>query len=125
MIRPERCKTLIKTAEALAGKLSRSSSPSGDPIDPSRLAELTRCLMATRDVEQTRRLAKRLPASPQAAMTRSAAPEFRDIERNVGPILEQFADVDELLYVLGWTQRLMRTAERAGSPSGGRRPPRR
>lgn len=47
-------------------------------------------------------------------MSQSALPQLKEIARLVRPMIGRIRNVDELLFVLGWTHRLMLTAERIG-----------
>jgi hypothetical protein len=121
MIARARTKALLAEATRLAGDLGRFRTPStGDPVDPARIAELSRFLAMKRDVPELRDLLDRMPTSYHAKMSRSAPPQLQEIGRLVRPVLGRVCDPDELLYVLGWAQRLMATAERGASTEGPR-----
>ncbi|WP_437952600.1 hypothetical protein WME98_19210 [Sorangium sp. So ce296] len=113
MIARERIKPLLGEAERLADSLRRYRAPgSDDPVDPSRLAELHRYLRMVRDVQQLGGFLNLLPTSFHAKMSKSARPQLLEIAKQVRPLLERVSDPDELLYVLGWAQRLLVTEER-------------
>lgn len=122
MIAPGRSKGLLEEAQRLAEALGRFQTPgTGDPVDPSRLAELSRFLQVSKDIALLGAFMEKLPTSYQARMSRSALPQIQEINRLVRPLLARARDAEELLFVLGWAQRLLSTAERGtgwgGAPS--------
>jgi len=126
VIAPARTKALLAEATRLAADLGRFRTPStGEPVDPARVAELSRFLAMKRDVLELRALLDALPTSYHAKMSRSAPPQLQEVGRLVRPLLGRVRDPDELLYVLGWAQRLLATAERGTSTEAPRqgRPP--
>lgn len=113
MIARTRVKALLKEAEDLAAALRRYRTPgSNDPVDPTRVAELSRYLAMVRDAKQLGEFLGLLPTSYHTKVSKSAGPQLREIARVVRPLLDKIVDPDELLYVLGWAHRLMATEER-------------
>jgi hypothetical protein len=116
VIAATRTKALLAEATRLAGDLGRFRTPgTGEPVDPSRVAELSRFLAMKRDVLELKDFLDLMASSYQAKMSRSAPPQLQEIGRLVRPLLGRVTDVEELLYVLGWAQRLLATAERGTS----------
>jgi hypothetical protein len=116
MIARSRTKALLDEAKRLASDLGRFRTPgTSDAVDPARVAELSRFLAMKRDVLELRALLDQLPTSFHAKMSRSAPPQIQEIGRLVRPLLARVPDPEELLYVLGWAQRLMATVERGTS----------
>ena len=119
MIAAARTKALLAEATRLAGDLRRFQTPgTGEPVDPSRVAELSRFLAMKRDMLEVKDFLDLMATSYQAKMSRSAPPQIREVGRLVRPVLGRVRDAEELLYVLGWAQRLLATAER-GTERGG------
>jgi hypothetical protein len=115
MIERSRTKTLLAEAERLAGDLGRFRTPSsGDPVDPSRVAELIRYLAMVQDVQQLATYLDLMPTSYMAKISQSALPQLKEIGRLVRPLIGRMRNAEEMLFVLGWTQRLLSTAERIG-----------
>lgn len=115
MIDRRRTKGLLEEAERLAIDLGRFRTPrSGEPVDPSRVAELGRYLAMVRDVQQLGKFLDLMPTSYLAKMSQSALPQLKEVQRLVRPVIGKVRDAEEMLFVLGWTQRLLSTAERVG-----------
>lgn len=115
MIDRRRTKVLLSEAEQLASDLGRFRTPgSGEPVDPSRVAELSRYLAMVKDVQQLGKLLELMPTSYLAKMSQSALPQLKEVARLVRPVIGKVRDAEEMLFVLGWTQRLLSTAERLG-----------
>lgn len=123
MIEARRTKDLLAAARRLASDLGKFRTPgTGDPVDPSRVAELSRFLAMKRDVLELKDFLDYLPSSFHARMSRSALPQIQEVGRLVRPLLGRVRDADELLYLLGWAQRLLATAERGATGEAPRQP---
>lgn len=115
MMDRRRKKPLLGEAERLAADLGRFRTPrTGEAVDPSRVAELIRYLSMVQDVQQLATYLELMPTSYLAKMSQSALPQLKEIARLVRPMIGRIRNVDELLFVLGWTHRLMLTTERIG-----------
>lgn len=130
MIACERRPILVKKAELLAAQLGDFKTPgSGEPVDPSRLAEVMRFVKAN-GASDLPELLKLLPGSYLRKASQSAPPQLEEVKRRVSPLAREITDAEELVYVLGWARRLLTIRETAGaaspdeprrSGSGGRR----
>lgn len=125
MIHDARRKILIERAEKLAHDLGQfRTHGSGDPVDPSRLAEVQR-YVATSGTSELSGMLDALPSSYLKKASRSAGPQLEEVKRRVKPLAREIPDREELSYVLAWARRLMSVAEKVGlaqPPRGGREP---
>lgn len=118
MIAGPRKKDLVQRAERLAQQLGEfKTQGSGDPVDPSRLAEVQRFVQAngTGDLGE---MLDRLPGSYLRKASRSAGPQLEEVKRRVKPLAREVADAEELAYLLGWARRTL--AEKTGLAREGR-----
>jgi hypothetical protein len=112
-----RKKALLKEAEQLAETLGRYRTPSsGEGIDPSRVAEVSRFLTVNPKVADLKDFLTLLPGSFHARMSRSAEPQLREVARVVRPLIDRVRDSGELRYVLEWAKRILQTSERGAGP---------
>lgn len=115
MIADGRRKQLIEKAKELANGLGKFSTPgSGDPVDPSRLAEVLRFVKGngTKDLPKVLTL---LPFSYLRKASQGARPQLEEIKRRVSPLAREISDTEELAYLLAWARRLMTIAEHDGT----------
>lgn len=112
-----RKKALLVEAEQLAETLGRYHTPSsGEGIDPSRVAEVSRFLTVNPNLADLKDFLTLLPGSFHARMSRSAEPQLREVARVVRPLMQRVRDPGELRYVLEWARRILQTAERGAGP---------
>lgn len=123
MIQPGRRSPLIARAKELSKALALFRTPkSGDPVDPSRLAEVTRFLRTCESSKDLEPFLKLLPGSYLRHASRSAAPQLEEIQRRVAPLVRVVPDREELIYVLEWARRLLQMEERGGTTADGPTP---
>ena len=121
MIPDERRKPLIAVAEQLARDLGAFKTPgSGDPVDPSRLAEVFRYVKEN-GTKRLPELLTLLPGSYLRKASASAGPQLKEVQRRCTPIAQKVKDPEELAFVLGWARRCMAMAEKSGASEHGRR----
>ena len=76
--------------------------------------ELSRFLRMSGSVAELKDFLALLPTSFHAKMSRSAPPQLQEIAKQVRPLLDRVKETDQMLYLLGWTRRLLATGEREG-----------
>jgi hypothetical protein len=116
-------KELLPVAEKLAEQLAAFKTPeTGEPVDPSRLADVFRFVKAN-GIEDLPAFLKRMPSSYLRHASRSAAPQLEEVQRRVTAILHPKKSAEELAFVLGWARRLLTTKEKTGHGARGEHAP--
>ncbi|GAB4195468.1 MAG: hypothetical protein OHK0013_01640 [Sandaracinaceae bacterium] len=124
MIAEGKRKELLAIAEKLAEQLAAFKTPNtGEPVDPSRLADVFRFVKAN-GIEDLPTFLKVMPGSYLRHASRSAAPQLEEVQRRVTTILQPKKSAEELAFVLGWARRLLSVKEKTGhGPRGVQAPP--
>ncbi len=115
MISPERRKTLIGQSLRLRDAFLRFRSPSsGKAVAPSHLGELIRYVQDRPSKEDLLTFLKMLPGSHYSKVSKGAGPQLQEVARQASQLVGQVPDMEELLFVLGWTRRLLGNEDRGG-----------
>lgn len=120
---PQQRIKLLEFAQSLADSLSKFRTPgNGDPVDPSRLAEVEGFLKNGGLLSELQFFLKSMPSSHMSSMSHSAKPQLHEVSVQVQkiqrPFLESFRELTTqekrtcFLYVIGWARRLLSTRER-------------
>lgn len=105
---------LLAAAQQLAEQLGAfRAQPSGERFAPTRLSEATRFLAQQRNVSDLEEWLRLLPRSFHAKISQSARSELDELKRRLEPLAKTFRDPDDLLYVLGWAERLLPRSDRS------------
>ena len=108
MIAPERRKALIEHSLRLRDTLERFHTPnSGKTVAPSHLGEVFRFVQDRPSQEDLKIFLKMLPGSHYAKVSKGAGPQLQEVVRQIQKLVDQVPNLEELLFVIGWTRRLL------------------